>query len=208
MGVKEKFADEVFPRITILGRNVGVTNAMKEYALEKFSKIERIDAQIMDLFVTMDIQKLDNVVDVLMKFSHFIVKVRGHSTDMYASIDKAFERLQAKIRKWKDRIQDHQAKDISSVDMMVNVIRRPYNELEDINDDIEEENEKEEEEILRLHEIVEVTSFHLKPLTAEEAVMKMELSEDLFLIYRSEEDRKIKVIYRRPDGNYGVISPE
>ena len=48
----------------------------------------------------------------------------------------------------------------------------------------------------------------MKFLTAEEAVMKMELSDDPFMIFRGEEDRKLKVIYRRNDGNYGLILPE
>lgn len=49
---------------------------------------------------------------------------------------------------------------------------------------------------------------HLKELTREEALMKMELSRDAFLVYRSEEDRRLKVLYRRKDGNYGIIEPE
>jgi putative sigma-54 modulation protein len=45
-------------------------------------------------------------------------------------------------------------------------------------------------------------------LTADEAVMKMDLSGDKFMVYKSEEDQKLKVIYRRRDGDYGLISPE
>ena len=48
----------------------------------------------------------------------------------------------------------------------------------------------------------------LKILTTEEAMMKMDLSGDKFLVYRGEEDRKLKVIYRRDDGNYGIIQTE
>ena len=59
-----------------------------------------------------------------------------------------------------------------------------------------------------LPKVVKKKKRPLKTLTIDEAVMKMELSDDNFKVYRSEEDQALKVIYRRRDGSYGVISPE
>ncbi len=56
------------------------------------------------------------------------------------------------------------------------------------------------------HTVIKQKTLPLKTLTTEEAVMKMELSGDQFLIYKNEVDHKLKVIYRRKDENYGIIN--
>ncbi len=195
-------------RINILGRNVYVTESMKEYAFEKLSKIEKFHNHIMDIHVTMDVQKMEQSVIIMLHLEHFRVKVSASSTDMYASIDRAVEKLQTKIRRWKDRIQDHHKKPRSVIDMQVNVLKRPFTDLDLINEAIEMENAVEEMERYEAPQIIGTDSRSMKTLTTEEAIMKMELSDDGFMLYRGEEDRKLKVIYRRNDGNYGLILPE
>jgi putative sigma-54 modulation protein len=157
----------------------------------------------MDIHVTMDIQRLEHTISILIKLDHLQIKVAASSSDMYASIDEAVNRLQQKIRRWKERIQDHAAKSRSFVDMTVNVLRKPYNYIEEINAEIELQKKKDE-----MHEIIANDKIPLKMLTTQEAVMKMELSDDDFLLFKGEEDQKLKLIYRRPDGNYGLILPQ
>jgi putative sigma-54 modulation protein len=124
---------------------------------------------------------------------------------MYVSVDKAVHKLQAQIRRWKDRIQDHHSKSVSMVDMQVNVLQRPYDGLDEINAQIEEANLNKEISEYRPPRIIGTESRPLKTLTVDEAVMKMDLSGDHFLLFRSEEDRKLKLIYRRSDNNFGMI---
>jgi putative sigma-54 modulation protein len=195
-------------RISILGRNVYVTDSMKDYAFEKISKIERFHNHIMDIHVTMDVQKMEQSVTIMLHLEHLRVKVSASSTDMYASIDKAIEKLQEKIRRWKSRIQDHHRKSRSVVDMQVNVLKRPFTDIELINESIEIENAAEAMQEFELPQIIGTDTRPMKMLTTEEAIMKMELSDDNFMLYRGEEDQKLKVIYRRTDGNYGLILPE
>jgi putative sigma-54 modulation protein len=71
----------------------------------------------------------------------------------------------------------------------------------------EEDFDLEESADYTTHEIVKQDTLPLKTLTNEEAVMKMDLSKDMFMIFKNEADQKIKVIYRRDDGNYGIIEP-
>jgi len=194
--------------ISIVGRNLQVTEAMRNYAWEKLTKVERFHNHILDVHVNLDIQKLEHSCVIIIVSDHFKIKVQAVSTDMYASIDKAIDKLQAKIRRWKERIQEHHKKKLSMIDMQVNVIRRPFAELDEINAEIEIANRKEEEKNRFPHQIIGSETRPLKTLTADEAVMKMELSDDHFLIFRDEVDCKLKVIYRRSDGNYGVILPE
>lgn len=208
--VAEKFAAEEAEgyRLTILGRHLLVTEGMKKHAIEKLSKIDRFHTHVMDIHVTMDIQNMEHVVDILVKFEHFRIKVHAGSSDMYASIDKAVARLRKLMSRWKDRIQDHSAKGIKVIEMHVNVVNRPYNEVEDINADIEAENARKEATSMQAPRVIGNKTVPLKTLTTEEAVMKMELSGYHFLIFRGEEDQKLKVIYRRDDETYGIVQAE
>lgn len=204
--VKEKFAGSEYP-IHIIGRNVEISEPMKHYVIEKLSKIERFGGRVIDITVTMDIQKLTHTVDFLINVNNTLIKVSGKSENMYASIDQAIDRLKAKLRRYVRRLHEHHGKKLSEVDVNVNVLQR-ITPLEDINDQIEEENLRTVEEEMRPHPIVKKEKRALKILNQEEAIMKMELSEEPFLVYRGEEDRKLKVLYRRDDGNYGVIEAE
>lgn len=194
--------------ITVTGRNVHVTDAMKDYAIEKISKIERFSDRIIDVTVTMDIQKLDHRVDIILKVNHWIIKSSAATTQMYASIDEAVHKLDRQLRRHRKRIQEHQAKGVKVIDMNVNVIRPNYGEVDLINEEIEEENRRRDEAQLHPHQIVSRETRPLKTLTSDEAIVKMELSGDLFLLFRSEADQKLKVMYRRGDGDFGVMEPE
>jgi len=196
-------------KIHVTGRDVLVTDAMKSYAIEKIAKIERFSTRIIDVQVTMDIQKLEHRVDIVLKVDHIKIKSQAASTDMYASIDKAVEKIERQLRRYKKRIREHTSKPLNVIDLKVNVLKRPEEEeVIDINLDIEEENRRELEQRYAPHHIVSQETKPLKVLTVDEAVMKMELSGDTFLIFRSEEEKKLKVIYRRNDDNYGIIDVE
>lgn len=194
--------------ITVTGRNVHVTEAMKDYALEKMSKLERFSDRLIDATVTMDIQKLDHRVDIILKVNNWIIKSTAVTTQMYASIDEAMHKLERQLQRHRKRIQEHQAKGLNVIDMNVNVIEAPYSELDEINDDIEAENRKLEMDGMRPPKIVARETRPLKILTYDEAIAKMELSGDRFLVFRCESDQKLKVMYQRNDGNFGVLEPE
>jgi putative sigma-54 modulation protein len=105
-------------------------------------------------------------------------------------------------------LSEHHALGIADIEMNVNVIQTISN-LDEINDQIEEENLQTIEKNLHPnHKVVSKEKYPLSQMNQNEAVMKLDLSGDYFMIFRSEEDRKLKIIYRREDGNYGIIEPE
>ncbi len=194
--------------IHVTGRNVHVTQPMKDYAIEKISKVERFSDRILEVTVTMDIQRIDHKVDITMKVNHWLIKASATTTQMYASIDQAVHKLERQLNRFKKRIQEHQAKGVKVIDMNVNVIERPFNDIEEVNDAIESENRRRAEVQLHPHKIVARETRPLKTLTYDEAIAKMELAGDLFLLFRCESDQQLKVMYRRTDGNFGVLEPE
>lgn len=195
--------------ISITGRNVLVTDAMKNYAMEKISKIERFSHRIIDVNVIMDIQKLEHRVDILCWVENSKFKSSASSDSMYASIDKAVDKLTEQLRRHKTRVQEHQSTTHEDVAMNVNIYSPlTEDELIDFNEDIENSHDRQLIDRYRPHKIVNKESKPLKTLNNNEAILKMDLSGESFLIFRCEEDQKIKVIYRREDGNYGIIEPE
>ncbi len=196
--------------IKVFGRHIDVTDAMKSYAVEKIGKIERFHKRIIDVVITMDVQKLNHNVDIIVKVDHTKIKSHVSSDNMYASIDLAVDKLQRQLSRYKTRIQDHHAASRAVVDMRVNVFKAPEEaDVLDVNDQIDDENERRLMEEYRPHQVVTVETLPLKILNLNEAMWHMELSGDPFIIYRAEEDQKLKVIYRRDeDGNFGVVEPE
>jgi putative sigma-54 modulation protein len=200
-----EFVEETY-NITVTGRNLVVTEPLRDYVLEKIAKIERFSHRIIDVVVTIDAQKLEHRVDIVAKVDNTKIKSQASTENMYASIDKAVDKLEVQLRKYKDKIHEHQGMKAGDVAMNVNVLQSlNEEELNIINDDIEEENRRRLIDKYRPHKIVNKESRLLKTLANGEAILKMELSGDAFMVYRSEEDHGLKVIYRRKDGNFGVI---
>jgi len=199
-----KFANEGYT-IYIVGKHIEVTDAIRNYVWEKLSRVERIAEHIIDVTVTLDAQKLEKSCSILMNFIRFHIKVQASTDNLYAAIDKAVDKLTKLIRRFKTKLQSYRNKDISTVDIHVNVIQALKDDLKVINDEIEAESARLEEERYKLHQVVAKETMPMKTLTQDEAIMKMEITDDPFLIFRSEEDQKIKVIYRREDRNYGLV---
>ena len=199
-----KFEHEGYT-IYIIGKHLELTDALRDYVSEKLSKVERITDQITNIHVVLDSQKLEKTCSILMNFIRFKISVNVGKDNMYEAIDKAVDRVVKLIGRYKSKLQDYRNKDLSTVDIEVNVIKPLEDDLDAINDDIEAENAREEVEKYELHQVVSKDTLTLKTLTQDEAVMKMEISTDSFMIYKSEEDQKIKVIYRLEDSNYGLI---
>ncbi|MCP5469092.1 MAG: ribosome-associated translation inhibitor RaiA [Chlamydiales bacterium] len=202
--VKEKFAGEEYP-IHVIGRHLEVTEAMQQYAIEKLIKIERFGGSVIEATISLEHVKQVYFCTYVVTVNRTNIKVTGKEHEFYAAVDNAIDRLMSKLGRYVEKLHSHHAKPLHEVDMHVNVIQGPDPFEQEINDQIEEENLRQLEATMKPGEIVTQKKRPLKMLTTEEAVMKMELTENNFLVYKCEEDQKLKVIYRRQDRNYGII---
>lgn len=204
-----EFIQAEYP-VTVTGRNFLVTEPMRNYAIEKIAKIDKFNIRIIDVNILMEIQKLEQRVEIVLKVDHILVRSEAVSDDMYISIDKAVDKMQTQLRKYRTRIREHQARGVREVDMAVNFYRSPTEAelgVEDFDEIKESDPQAELIERYRPHSISKRETIAVKTLTYAEAIMKMELSGDGFMLFRSEEDQKLKVIYRNEDGNFGIIEP-
>lgn len=194
--------------VEIIGRNVVITDTIRDYILEKLVRIERFSKHILDIVITVDVIKLEKSVDIVLKFLHFFIKAHASQDDLYEAIDKATDRIIRLVAKYKSQLQEKSAQNAGTIDLQVNVLEPQRDELKEINTEIEAENWRKEREKFLFHEVVKTEKMPLRMLTKDEAVMKMELSGDQFMIFKGEEDQKLKVIYRREDEQFGLIELE
>lgn len=203
-----EFVDEGY-EVSVVGHNVEITDGMRDHAVDKISKLERFSQRIISVHVIMEVQKLLQKVDIVMSVDNTVIKSSAMSSDIYASIDEAVHKLERQLVRYKQRIQDHHCKPSKEVDMKVNVVRPLSDaELTEINDEIDFESRERMAKKYAPKQIVSLETHSLKQLTSNEAMMKLELSGDPFLVYLCEEDRNLKLIYRRKDGNYGIFEPK
>ncbi len=209
--------EESGDKITIFGKNFDVTGPMRDHIAAKLRKIEEMTPPVIGIHVYLDIQREEHHVEIEYKFSHFRIVVshvmvkRSHSKtdDMYHAIDMACDKLKRKVRRWKTRIQEHHGKKPSEMEeRSVRILDRKTQDLDLINDQIEETTIKKIEEEFRPPEVVKHKKRTLPMLTMEEATMRIDLSDDRFLVYRGQEDQKLKVMYVRRDQTLGILEVE
>jgi putative sigma-54 modulation protein len=196
-----------YVHLTIYGHHIDLTDGLKETVQERLQKTIRLmpDRHI-DLMVALEQQKLDHRCAIVLKSDGLKVKVQADTTDMYSSIDLAAKKLETKVLKYKDKIQDYHRLGREVREIEIESVDQGDRELAEINAEIAADTLRHQEEEVH-HPVVDRSMMQLKSLALPEAVMKMDLSGDPFLIYRALEDGAIRVIFRRKDGNYGVVQP-
>lgn len=206
---KHKSDQDQHFNVQIIGKHLEVTDSIREYLLDKLHKFEHIVVDPIDVHVRLEVNKnkTEQECFVRMQFSHFHVTVHAVTTDLYASIDKAFQRVGAKVRKWKNKIQNHHVKTPEIQDVDIHVFGQEADALADDEEVIDMNNDSLDTEFT-MPEIVRKKTRPLKTLTVDEALMKLDLSGDHFLIFQSEEEKSLKVLYKRRDGTYGMMTPQ
>lgn len=175
-------------KLTISGKNIDVTNALKEHVQKRFAKLDRHFDDTVEAQVTMSVIKDDHNVEATVFLNGGIILRGEESTgDMYASIDQVVDKVERQVKKYKTRIN---------------------RKLRQSGGSILKEAETERAEESKDPEIVKTKRFAIKPMTPEEAVLQMELIGHDFFVFRNAETEEVNVVYKRKDGNYGQIEPE
>lgn len=179
-------------KMIVKGRHMDVTPAIRSYAEEKVGKIAKIlDHMIMSAEVELQVEKnpsIQNghVAEVTVYTKGHVIRAREAAADMYAAIDLVSEKLERQVRKFKTKIVDRHTKGT------------PVAEITAAIDDVEAE---------RQPEIVKTKVLEVKPMSSDEAILQMELLGHDFFVFSSAETEEINVLYRRTDGDYGLIEP-
>ncbi|MGI6574688.1 MAG: ribosome hibernation-promoting factor, HPF/YfiA family [bacterium] len=172
-------------RIVVKGKNIAVTPALHEYVEKKLGKLSRYFGNIIEATATLTVEKERHIMEVTVPLNGgMILRAEEETHDMYASVDLAVEKLERQIEKYKTRIA-RKMKDGS---------------LKDLAPAPEREYEEEPK-------IVRTKRFAMKPMPVDEAVLQMNLLGHDFFVFSNAETDEVNVVYRRRDGNYGLIEP-
>lgn len=173
-------------RITITGRNLDITPGLREAVEDKLGKLEKYFTPDTDVIVTLSVEKERQKIEVTIPVKGNIIRSEQVSNDMYVSIDLVEEVIERQLKKYKNKIID--AKQGSS-----------HFQPEFI------EKEAPEDDEIR---IIRTKRFGMKPMYPEDACVQMELLGHTFFVFRNAETDEVNVVYKRKDGNYGLIEAE
>ena len=174
-------------KINIVSKQIPVTNAMRTYAEKKMTRITKYFDVPVDVTITFSVQKNIQMVEVLVHVKGLYLKGLEKSEDIYASLDLAIDKIDRQIVRYKDRINNRKY-DSNNSFLRMNVYNVSSVEAS-------------------APEIIVSKEIAAKPMAVEEAAMQMDLLNKSFFVFRSASSGEVNVVYKRDDGNIGLIEP-
>lgn len=174
-------------KIKITGRNIELTEGLKEAVEEKLSKLNKYFTEDTQANVTLSVEKERQKIEVTIPVKGSIIRSEQVSNDMYVSIDLVEEVIERQMKKYRNKI-----------------ISRQQEPGEFFADEFISKAEEDEEEI----NIIRSKKFGMKPMYPEDACVQMELLGHNFFVFRNAETDEVNVVYKRRGNTYGLIEPE
>ncbi len=170
------------------GSTFEITRAMEACAKEKLGRLDKYLENKEDTKATVVAKVYGhlNIVEVTIPLKNFILRAEETQEDFYAAIDTVIDKLERQIRKNKTRISSRKKE----------IVEFSYDYIDEIED------EKETNKIVKRKKI------EVKPMDEEEAILQMELLGHQFYLFKDMETNKPSLIYKRKDGDYGIIEAE
>ena len=171
-------------KFNIHGKKIDVTESIKSYIEEKIGRLDKYFENPDDITATalIKLRGKDQVVEVTINANRFVLRGEESHKDLYAAIDKVSDKIERQIRKNKTRLKKKVVKNISK-DFVLD-----FEEPEE-NDNV----------------IVKRKVIQNKPMSEEEAILQMELLGHEFFAYKNEETNEVNILYKRKDGDYGIL---
>ena len=185
-------------KITLRGKNIEITEAIEEKVSEKLSKLDKyfIVSENVEAKVLVRTYPYGQKIEVTIPTEYVLLRAEVVDQDLYNAIDLVIDKLEGQIRKFKTRLNRNVKDNIKEFNFdKDNKLAFNLASIEPL--------EEEEEDVL-----VKTKTITPKPMDMEEAIMQMELIGHSFFVYRDTETDAISIVYRRNDGNYGLIETE
>jgi putative sigma-54 modulation protein len=175
--------------ITVAFRHMEPTESLKTYAEEKVSKINKILDSPSEAHIVLEVEKFRHIADVTFSVNGARIKAVEETGDMYSAIDQVMDKIDKQVKRHRSKIRKRTPGNIKGEETLVS---------------------EESEEEIRLNaeeSSIEVEKLVAKPMDPEEAAMQLEISQQDFLVFRNSRSKEINVLYKRGDGNLGLIEP-
>ena len=170
------------------GRHVDVTPALRNHVEEHFGRLNHLfDGDGANAHIIIEVEKNRNRSEVVVNWRREVLTANTTGSDMYKSLSQTIDKIEKQALKLKSKITDkhHKVKKVSTITPQTEEVALAA----------------------PAPRIVASKSYAVKPLTDEEAALQLDAEENQFLVFRNADDERISVIYKRKDGNYGLIKP-
>jgi putative sigma-54 modulation protein len=177
--------------VTVTFRHMEATDDLRNYAIEKLTKLTKYIDKLVEANIVLSLEKHRHIAEVTLNVNRVTINGREETNDMYSAIDLVMDKIERQVKKYKDKIHNH----------------KPVPHMEDISARI---NVLSSESIDKNEgpTVVRTETLSIKPMSVDEAVMQMDLLNNDFFIFSNASNQRVSVIYRRKDGDYGLIEPE
>ena len=177
--------------ITVTGRHLTITPAIEEYAHKRLAEVHIDFPKILSAHYILEVEKVRQRAELVLHCNnHINIEASDVHEDLYAAIDAVVDKAERQIRKYKTRIQNHRPRRAQARHFDEHILTH----------DLHEEHGQ-------THHI-RTEQYPCKPMFVDEAVLQLEVSDQReFLVFLNAETEKINVLYRRRNGDFGVIQP-
>jgi len=169
-------------------KNLDPSESLKTYVKDRLNKFDRFLDNPAEANVVLSVEKFRHIAEFNITGDRLKINGKEETNDMYLAIDMVLDKLEKQIKKSKEKIRERRSDRKSGKADAMN-----------IGDGYVPDDDSEGEIIVR--------TIDYKPMDAEEAVMQLDLSDDNFIVFTNSRTERINVVYRRNDGNYGLIQP-
>jgi len=170
------------------GRHIEVTPAMKSHVEEHFARLNHLfDGDHSKAHIIIEVERGRHRSEIIVNWRKEVLTATTILDDMYQSLSKSIDKIEKQANRLRKKVIDksHKAKRVSEVTVDTESVEPTPN----------------------LPRIINSKRYAIKPLSADEAVMVLVEQENQFLVFRNAENEKISIIFKRKDGNYGLIEP-
>lgn len=174
-------------RITITGKNIELTDGLKEAVEDRLSKLEKYFTPETEAHVTLSVEKERQKIEVTIPVKGSVIRAEQVSNDMYVSIEVVEETIERQLKKYRNKIVTKQQS------------AEKFFAQEYLEKDAEDDDE------IR---IIRTKRFGIKPMYPEDACVQMELLGHDFFVFLNAETEEVNVVYKRKGNTYGLIEPE
>jgi len=173
--------------INVTFRHLEPNEALKNYAHEKVSRIEKYLSKVTEVSVILDLEKRRNIAEVIVNVNRAQITAKETNEDnMYTAIDLVMDKIERQTKKYKDKLTSH--KDQHRRARHNTFSPEDFSSIDD--------------------NFIKSETITITEMSADEAVQKLEASDDDFYVFKNTETNKINVMYRRRNGDFGMIEPE
>lgn len=173
--------------IKVTGKNIEITGAIREYIEKRLEKLERFASPNTEINVVCSVEREEQIIEIQISTGKEFLRVEERNPDLYASVDLALDKAERQLRKEKEKRIEKNQGGAPRVEM-----------TESLTPDVRELD----------NDITNTVYYDIKPMTIEDAKMKLGASEDLFLPFVNADTSEVNVIYKRSIGSYGIVIPE